>query len=86
VAGRPLYVTMSGGLDSTGVAVLAREIIADFVGVTFRVEGPAPASDVRDDLHYNCDSLVSPVAQPFRAATRAGGAGLKGLRYKGARW
>jgi hypothetical protein len=31
------------------------------------------------------DSLVSPVAQPFRAATRAGGAGLKGLRYKGAR-
>ena len=32
---------MSGGLDSTGVAVLAREIIGDFVGVTFRVEGAA---------------------------------------------
>jgi asparagine synthetase B (glutamine-hydrolysing) len=50
VAGRPLYVTMSGGLDSTGVAVLARQIIGDFVGVTFRVEG-AP-DDARDDLHY----------------------------------
>jgi asparagine synthetase B (glutamine-hydrolysing) len=50
IAGRPLYVTMSGGLDSTGVAVLAREIIGDFVGVTFRVEG-AP-DDARDDLHY----------------------------------
>jgi asparagine synthetase B (glutamine-hydrolysing) len=52
LAGRPVYVTMSGGLDSTGVAVLAREIIGDFVGVTFRVDGPAPASETRDDLHY----------------------------------
>jgi asparagine synthetase B (glutamine-hydrolysing) len=50
VAGRPLYVTMSGGLDSTGVAVLAREILGDFVGVTFRVEGGS--EDARDDLHY----------------------------------
>jgi asparagine synthetase B (glutamine-hydrolysing) len=47
--GRPLYVTMSGGLDSTTVAVLAREFVGELVGVTFRVEGP---EDTRDDLHF----------------------------------
>jgi asparagine synthetase B (glutamine-hydrolysing) len=49
LAGRPLYVTMSGGLDSTTVAVLTRELVGDFVGVTFRVEGP---DGERDDLHF----------------------------------
>jgi asparagine synthetase B (glutamine-hydrolysing) len=49
LAGRPLYVTMSGGLDSTTVAVLTRELVGDFVGVTFRVEGPEGG---RDDLHF----------------------------------
>jgi hypothetical protein len=51
-------------------------------GLDFATEGPIHCL-VERIIHP--DSLVSPVAQPFRAATRAGGAGLKGLRYKGAR-
>lgn len=38
-AGRKLYVTLSGGLDSSTIAVLAREIIGEFTAVTFCV-GP----------------------------------------------
>jgi asparagine synthetase B (glutamine-hydrolysing) len=49
LAGRPIYVTMSGGLDSTIIATLTRELIGDFVGVTFRIEGGA---STHDDLHY----------------------------------
>jgi asparagine synthetase B (glutamine-hydrolysing) len=49
LAGRPLYVTMSGGLDSTTVAALTRQLVGDFVGLTFRVEGPEQG---RDDLHF----------------------------------
>jgi asparagine synthetase B (glutamine-hydrolysing) len=49
VAGRPLYVTMSGGLDSTSVAALTRQLIGDFTGITFRVEGPGGG---HDDLHF----------------------------------
>jgi asparagine synthetase B (glutamine-hydrolysing) len=51
-AGRPVYVTMSGGLDSTGIAVLAKEFLGDFVGVTFRVDGGPAAGEVKDDLHF----------------------------------
>jgi asparagine synthetase B (glutamine-hydrolysing) len=36
-AGRKLYVTLSGGLDSSTIAVLAREIIGEFTAVTFCV-------------------------------------------------
>jgi asparagine synthetase B (glutamine-hydrolysing) len=49
LAGRRVYVTMSGGLDSTIIATLTRELIGDFVGVTFRIEGGASKND---DLHY----------------------------------
>jgi asparagine synthetase B (glutamine-hydrolysing) len=49
LAGRPLYVTMSGGLDSTTVAALTRELVGEFVGLTFKVEGPERAAD---DLHF----------------------------------
>jgi asparagine synthetase B (glutamine-hydrolysing) len=45
LAGRPLYVTMSGGLDSTTVAALTRELVGEFIGLTFRVEGPSGARD-----------------------------------------
>lgn len=43
IAGRPLYVTLSGGLDSTTVAILAQELIGDFTAVTF---GIGPSDDV----------------------------------------
>ena len=44
VAGRPLYVTLSGGLDSTVVAVLAREHLGVFTGITFALE-PGDSED-----------------------------------------
>lgn len=34
-----LFVTLSGGLDSTGIAVLAKEHLGDFTAVSFTVEG-----------------------------------------------
>lgn len=40
-AGRPLYVTLSGGLDSTGIAALAREHLGAFTAVTFALARPA---------------------------------------------
>lgn len=52
-AGRPVYVSLSGGLDSTTVAVLARELVGPFTAVTFAVDegGPAgPGSRPDDDL------------------------------------
>jgi asparagine synthetase B (glutamine-hydrolysing) len=49
LSGRPLYVTMSGGLDSTTVAALTRELVGEFVGLTFKVEGPERTGD---DLHF----------------------------------
>lgn len=48
IGGRPLYVTLSGGLDSTGIAALAREHIGPFTAVTFALEWDrgAPGSDL----------------------------------------
>jgi len=46
--GRRLYVTLSGGLDSTAIAVMAREWLGEFVAVSFAVEGGAAAPS--DDL------------------------------------
>ena len=34
-----LFVTLSGGLDSTGIAVLAKQHLGDFTAVSFTVEG-----------------------------------------------
>jgi asparagine synthetase B (glutamine-hydrolysing) len=47
--GRRPYVTLSGGLDSTTVAVLAREVLGGFTAVTFSVDAPgtAPSDDFR---------------------------------------
>jgi asparagine synthetase B (glutamine-hydrolysing) len=47
--GRPVYVTMSGGLDSTTVAALTRELVGPFTGLTFKVEGPERTGD---DVHF----------------------------------
>jgi asparagine synthetase B (glutamine-hydrolysing) len=44
--GAPIFVTLSGGLDSTGIAVLAKRVFPNLVGVTFALEGdPAEGSD-----------------------------------------
>jgi len=50
--GRSLYVTMSGGLDSTTVSVLARRIIDEFTGVTFTMADPDGALIESEDLRY----------------------------------
>jgi asparagine synthetase B (glutamine-hydrolysing) len=50
VAGRPLYVTLSGGLDSTTVAVWAREWLGPFTAVTFAVARDARHAQADDDL------------------------------------
>jgi asparagine synthetase B (glutamine-hydrolysing) len=43
---RPLYVTMSGGLDSTVISVLAREILGPFTGLSFGLaDDPTASSD-----------------------------------------
>lgn len=52
VRGRPLFVTLSGGLDSTTIATLAREWIGEFVAVTFAVDGPGGSSTEGGDLFY----------------------------------
>lgn len=48
IADRPIYVTLSGGLDSTTIAVLAQELIGDFTAVTFDV-GPSGAGAHRTE-------------------------------------
>ena len=49
-AGRPLYVTLSGGLDSTTIAALARRHLGDFTAVTFSMDDGGdgrPSEDLR---------------------------------------
>lgn len=44
--GRQVFVTLSGGLDSTVVALLAREYLGAVTGVTFTMDGAARGSDL----------------------------------------
>jgi asparagine synthetase B (glutamine-hydrolysing) len=50
-AGRPLFVTLSGGLDSTAIAVLARRHLGPFTAVTFSIDDGADARPT-DDLRH----------------------------------
>jgi asparagine synthetase B (glutamine-hydrolysing) len=51
LAERPRFVSMSGGLDSTTIAVLAREHLGTFTGVTFAVDdGRLRDAKLDDDL------------------------------------
>lgn len=53
LAGRPTYVCLSGGMDSTGVAVLAREHLGAFIAVTFALADESTRrrpGDPPDDL------------------------------------
>jgi asparagine synthetase B (glutamine-hydrolysing) len=49
--GRPLFVTLSGGLDSTTIAVLARRHLGAFTAVTFAIDDGDEARPT-DDLRY----------------------------------
>lgn len=53
VAGRPLYVTVSGGLDSTTIAALARRHLGELTAVTFAIhDGDDGPSHPTEDLRY----------------------------------
>src|SRR6185436_10833473 len=60
LAGRPVYVTLSGGLDSTTIAARARQHIGDVVGVTFVVRGSGAEEDEGSDVYH-----AKKVAQAF---------------------
>ena len=62
LAGRPVYVTLSGGLDSTTVAALARAHIAGLTAITFAVS--ADRAGDGSDLSYArrvADALAIPL-------------------------
>lgn len=50
--GRKLYVTLSGGLDSTTIAAMAREHIGDFTAVTFVARDQVRADETGSDLYF----------------------------------
>lgn len=52
LAGRPVYVTLSGGLDSTTIAALAKLHLGPFVGVTFFVGDGSAGPEAGTDVHY----------------------------------
>ena len=52
VQGRPVYVTLSGGLDSTAVAALARETVGVFTGLTFCLGDESRARVPGADLFF----------------------------------
>jgi asparagine synthase (glutamine-hydrolysing) len=52
VSGRRVYVTMSGGLDSTVVAVLARDHLTSVQGVTFQVQQEGPDAEESEDVRF----------------------------------
>lgn len=66
LAGRPIYVTLSGGLDSTTIAALAREHLGRIVAVTFVVRkandrAPDPESDL-----YNARRVAEALDIPLQ--------------------
>lgn len=52
LAGRRLFVTLSGGLDSTTIAVAAREHLGDFTAVTFAMHDGSGRPGSSEDHHF----------------------------------
>lgn len=52
LAGRPLYVTLSGGLDSTTVAAMVREHLGDFTAVTFVARDGEGTDEPHSDAYF----------------------------------
>ena len=68
LAGRPLYVTLSGGLDSTTIATLTRRHIGPFTAVTFSMSGPGNEGEESEDLRFArlvADRLDVPIETVF---------------------
>jgi asparagine synthetase B (glutamine-hydrolysing) len=66
VAGRPLYVTVSGGLDSTAIAALARRHLGEFTAVTFAIQDRADGrSRPTEDLEY-AQRVTADLGVPLR--------------------
>lgn len=64
-ANQRLYVSLSGGLDSTGIAVLARETLGRFTAVTFAVMDAANGSSASEDL-INAERVAAELGVRFR--------------------
>lgn len=52
LAGRPIFVTLSGGLDSTTIAVMAREYLGEFTAVTFSMDSGSGEAAASEDLRF----------------------------------
>ena len=52
LAGRPIYVTLSGGLDSSTIAAMAREYLGEFTAVTFSMDEGDDGGEASEDLHF----------------------------------
>ncbi|HET9396636.1 MAG TPA: asparagine synthase-related protein, partial [Nitrospiraceae bacterium] len=50
--GRRLFVTLSGGLDSTTIAVAARQYLGEFTAVTFAMNDDRGQPEPSEDLHF----------------------------------
>ncbi len=66
LAGRPLFVSMSGGLDSTTIAVLAREHLGSFTGITFAVDDGRLRDAQRDDDLSAAERVARELGVPHR--------------------
>jgi len=64
LTGRSVYVTLSGGLDSTTIAALARQHLGSVRGVTFAVSGAAGAEEPSSDL-YNARRAADVLGIPL---------------------
>lgn len=69
IAGRPLYVSLSGGLDSTTIAVLAQAHIGDFTAVTFAsgagTDAGEPDEEDRDSDLFHARHVAELLGVPF---------------------
>lgn len=52
LAGRPIFVTLSGGLDSTTIAAATREYLGEFTAVTFAMDHGDGDAASSEDLHF----------------------------------
>lgn len=64
LTGRPIYVTLSGGLDSSTIAAMAREYLGEFTAVTFSMDEGDDGGEASEDLQFAklvADKLMVPM-------------------------
>lgn len=64
--GRTVFVCLSGGLDSSGIAVLAREYLRDVVAVSFDLQRPR---DARSEDRMTAERLAEDLGIPLLCVT-----------------